>query len=67
MNVSEKSHKQSDINKKIGRINAISGSAIFFKTAAFDDVVVSMKKFFFFEKMIYVHVLQIKISYLSIK
>lgn len=51
MNVSEKSHKQSDINKKIGRINAISGSAIFFKTEAFDDVGgFDEKIFLFFEE-----------------
>jgi N-acetylglucosaminyl-diphospho-decaprenol L-rhamnosyltransferase len=35
-NVNEKSHKQSDINKKIGIIDSISGSAMFFKTQIFD-------------------------------
>ena len=35
-NVKEKSHKQSDINKKIGNIDSISGSAMFFKTQIFD-------------------------------
>ncbi len=35
-NVSEKSHKQSNINKKYGQIESISGSAMFFCTAIFD-------------------------------
>ena len=35
-NVSEKSHKQSNINEKYGRIESISGSAMFFCTEVFD-------------------------------
>ena len=35
-NVSEKSHKQSNINKKYGQIESISGSAMFFCTEIFD-------------------------------
>ena len=35
-NVSEKSHKQSNINKKYGQIDSISGSAMFFCTKIFD-------------------------------
>ena len=35
-NVKEKSHRQSDINKKIAVIDSISGSAMFFKTKIFD-------------------------------
>ena len=35
-NVNEKSHRQSDINKKIAVIDSISGSAMFFKTKIFD-------------------------------
>ena len=35
-NVSEKSHKQSNINEKYGQIESISGSAMFFCTAVFD-------------------------------
>ena len=35
-NVSEKSHKQSNINEKYGEIESISGSAMFFCTAVFD-------------------------------
>ena len=50
-NVSEKSHNQSDINKKIGQINAISGSAILFETKAFDEVKgFDEKIFLFFEE-----------------
>ena len=36
-NVSEKSHKQSNINEKYGQIESISGSAMFFCTAIFDE------------------------------
>ena len=35
-NVSEKSHKQSNINDKYGQIKSISGSAMFFCTDVFD-------------------------------
>ena len=35
-NVSEKSHKQSNINDKYGQIESISGSAMFFCTEVFD-------------------------------
>ena len=35
-NVSEKSHKQSNINEKYGKIESISGSAMFFCTELFD-------------------------------
>ena len=35
-NVSEKSHKQSNINEKYGQIESISGSAMFFCTEIFD-------------------------------
>ena len=35
-NVSEKSHKQSNINEKYGQMDSISGSAMFFCTAIFD-------------------------------
>ena len=35
-NVSEKSHKQSNINEKYGQIDSISGSAMFFSTEIFD-------------------------------
>ena len=35
-NVSDKSHKQSNINEKFGRIESISGSAMFFCTEVFD-------------------------------
>ncbi len=35
-NVSEKSHKQSNINEKYGQINSISGSAMFFCSEVFD-------------------------------
>jgi len=35
-NVSEKSHKQSNINKKYGQIESISGSAMFFCSEVFD-------------------------------
>ena len=35
-NVSEKSHKQSNINEKYGQIESISGSAMFFCTTVFD-------------------------------
>ena len=35
-NVSEKSHKQSNINDKYGQIDSISGSAMFFCTEVFD-------------------------------
>ena len=35
-NVSEKSHKQSNINEKFGQIESISGSAMFFCTEVFD-------------------------------
>ena len=35
-NVSEKSHKQSNINEKYGRIESISGSAMFFCSEVFD-------------------------------
>ena len=35
-NVSEKSHKQSNINEKYGEIESISGSAMFFCTEIFD-------------------------------
>ena len=35
-NVSEKSHKQSNIDKKYGQIDSISGSAMFFCTETFD-------------------------------
>tara|TARA_A100001015_G_scaffold311092_1_gene413652 strand:+ start:53 stop:910 length:858 start_codon:yes stop_codon:yes gene_type:complete len=35
-NVSEKSHKQSNINEKFGQVESISGSAMFFCTEVFD-------------------------------
>ena len=38
LNVTQKSHVQSDIKKKIGDIKAISGSAIFINLRAFDKV-----------------------------
>ena len=38
INVTEKSHKQSNINYEIGTIDSISGSAMCFDTSIFDDV-----------------------------
>ena len=38
LNVTEKSHKQSNIKKEIGEINSISGAAMFFETTIFDDI-----------------------------
>ena len=38
LNVTEKSHKQSNIKKEIGEINSISGSAMCFDINTFDDV-----------------------------
>ena len=38
LNVTNKSHKQSDVNKKIGKIKSIAGSAIFINNKAFDKV-----------------------------
>ena len=37
-NVSEKSHKQSNINEKYGQIKSISGSAMFFCSEVFDKI-----------------------------
>lgn len=51
INVKEKSHKQSDIRKKIGKINAISGAAILLNTQAFDEINgFDEKIFLFFEE-----------------
>lgn len=50
-NVKEKSHKQSDIKNKIGKINAISGAAILLNVKAFDDINgFDEKIFLFFEE-----------------
>ena len=38
INVTEKSHKQSDINKKIGEVKSIVGSAMLFQTNIFDKI-----------------------------
>ena len=38
LNVTKKSHKQSNIKKEIGEINSISGAVMFFETTIFDDI-----------------------------
>ena len=38
LNVTEKSHKQSDPNKEIGRVESISGASMFFDTRTFDEI-----------------------------
>jgi len=38
LDVTEKSHKQSNINKEIDEIESISGAAMFFETTVFDEV-----------------------------
>ena len=38
LNVTEKSHKQSNVNEEIGKINSISGAAMFFDIRTFDDI-----------------------------
>ena len=38
LNVKEKSHRQTDVKKKIGNIDSISGAAMFFDTNIFDDI-----------------------------
>ena len=38
LNVTNKSHKQSNIKNKIGKIDAVNGSALFINTEAFDSV-----------------------------
>ena len=38
LNVTKKSHKQSNVKKEIGEINSISGAAMFFETTIFDDI-----------------------------
>ncbi len=51
LNVSEKSHNQSNINKKIGKINAISGAAILLNMNVFNQVGgFDEKIFLFFEE-----------------
>ena len=51
LNVSEKSHNQSNINKKICKINAISGAAILLNKNIFDEVKgFDEKIFLFFEE-----------------
>ena len=55
-NVSEKSHKQSNINEKYGQIESISGSAMFFCTAVFDKNGGFDENFFlYFEETDYCH------------
>ena len=50
-NVKEKSHRQSDIRKKVGKINEISGAAILLNTEAFDAINgFDEKIFLFFEE-----------------
>ena len=48
LNVSQKSHRQSNIKDPIGEINAISGSAMLIDTKAFDDIRGFDKKIFLF-------------------
>lgn len=51
LKVEENSHKQSNINDKIGEINSISGAAILFNKKAFDEVGgFDEKIFLFFEE-----------------
>ena len=51
LNVTQKSHRQSNIENKIGKINAISGSAIFINVKAFDKINgFDSKIFLFFEE-----------------
>jgi len=51
LNVSQKSHRQSNIKDPIGEINAISGSAMLINTKAFDDIRgFDEKIFLFFEE-----------------
>ncbi len=38
LDVSQKSHKQSNVKNSIGTINAISGSAMLINTKSFDDI-----------------------------
>ena len=38
LGVTQKSHKQSDIHKKIDQIDSISGSAMLFDATTFDDI-----------------------------
>ena len=54
LNVTEKSHKQSNIKKEIGEINSISGAAMFFETTIFDDIEGFDENFFlYFEETDY--------------
>ena len=56
LNVSPKSHKQSNVKNLIGEINAISGSAMLINTKAFDDVRgFDEKIFLFFEENDFCH------------
>lgn len=48
LNVKKKSHKQSNEKKKYGKINSISGAAIFFNTKNFDFVGGFDKNFFLY-------------------
>ena len=49
--VTQKSHKQSNINEKFGKINAISGAALLLDTQAFDEINgFDDKIFLFFEE-----------------
>ncbi len=55
-NVSEKSHKQSNINEKYGQIDSISGSAMFFCSEIFDKNGKFDENFFlYFEETDYCH------------
>ncbi len=55
-NVSEKSHKQSNINEKYGQIESISGSAMFFCSEIFDKNGGFDENFFlYFEETDYCH------------
>ena len=47
-NVKEKSHKQSDVNKKLGEIYSISGSAILLDKETFDHIGAFDENFFLF-------------------
>ena len=49
-NVSEKSHKQSNINEKYGQIDSISGSAMFFCSEVFDQNEAFDENFFLYSQ-----------------
>ena len=54
LNVTKKSHKQSNVKKEIGEINSISGAAMFFETTIFDDIEGFDENFFlYFEETDY--------------